>query len=291
MFASFINRKNRTSNPSAHPPSHPSRPQSNLRPLRSSYYPSPAASKHAYYDQSPGAIGVPSASTEDAPPRKRTRVLQRQSANIDGIVLRTHSAHASLHSSASGKLSKARSVNRAQLPSTGPPGGSSSRGGGNKPPSQKRFPCQRCDAVFAQNGQLSRHVRRVHDKLRPFACEHCGRLFGARSDRSRHVTIVHKKVRQFPCERCGFEFQAKTHLEAHVRTVHDGQRPYSCNQCGFSFGLRSNLLTHQRAVHEKEAKWICPTCQTAFNRKHDMHRHQKLMHEGSPASASASRKR
>lgn len=139
---------------------------------------------------SKGSEKVPSASTEDAPPRKRTRVLNRHGTNVDGVLLRTHSAHASLHSTGSGKLSKSRSSTRIHVPSTAPPSGSSSRGGPSaKPPSQKRFPCEQCEAVFAQNGQLSRHVRRVHDKLRPFACEHCGRLFGARSDRSRHVTV------------------------------------------------------------------------------------------------------
>lgn len=139
---------------------------------------------------SKGSEKGPSASTEDAPPRKRTRVLQRHSANVDGVLLRTHSAHASLHSSGSGKLNKNRSSTRIPLPSTTPPPGSSSRAApSTKPPSQKKFPCEQCDAVFAQNGQLSRHVRRVHDKLRPYACEHCGRLFGARSDRSRHVTV------------------------------------------------------------------------------------------------------
>lgn len=138
---------------------------------------------------SKGSEKVPSASTEDAPPRKKSRVIQRSGMSVDGVLLRTQSAHASLQSSTGGKMSKSRTSARMHLPTTTPPTVGSSRGGPSKPPSQKKFPCEKCEAVFAQNGQLSRHVRRVHDKLRPFACEHCGRLFGARSDRSRHVTV------------------------------------------------------------------------------------------------------
>eukprot|EP00177_Eucheuma_denticulatum_P000687 GFKZ01001235.1.p1 GENE.GFKZ01001235.1~~GFKZ01001235.1.p1 ORF type:complete len:368 (+),score=16.66 GFKZ01001235.1:101-1204(+) len=234
-----------------------------------------------------------SASTEDAPPRKRARP-HTPIRSATGNLLRTQSAHAgSLHSMGDRQPRLERSKSAAKLnassngssaerkvkiPSTRPPADRASSSSA-KPPGVKKFPCDKCPATFSQKGQLSRHIRRVHDKLRPHACEYCGRLFGARSDRTRHVMIVHKKVRQFPCERCGFQFQAKTHLEAHIRTVHDGERPFRCGQCGFSFGLRSNLLTHERAVHFREAKWNCKVCNTAFNRKHDMLRHMKLMHD------------
>lgn len=145
-------------------------------------------------------------------------------------------------------------------------------------PQKRTFPCSMCDSVFAQRGQLSRHIRRVHEKLRPHVCDFCGRPFGARSDRTRHIQLVHNKVRDFACEICGFKFQARTHLEAHVRTVHDRERPFKCEQCGSSFGLRSNLLTHERTVHLKIATWRCTVCGKAFNRKHDQRRHMKLVH-------------
>lgn len=152
-----------------------------------------------------------SASTEDAPPRKRTRT--HRLANIQ----RSQSAHAgSLHSSRNSKQDKIRANSRFNLPSvqtpqTHIPSSSNatsshvaredagnpalsptdplSQKRGAKPAGVKSFPCDKCSAVFAQKGQLSRHIRRVHEKLRPHACEYCGRLFGARSDRTRHVMV------------------------------------------------------------------------------------------------------
>lgn len=146
-----------------------------------------------------------SASTEDAPPRKRTRT------HTLPTLQRSQSAHAgSLGSSRNSKGEKQRTNSRFNLPSLQPPppstippvipvnGNNSSSGGPSSSQghqqqkdkgSGKSFPCDKCPAVFAQKGQLSRHIRRVHEKLRPHACEYCGRLFGARSDRTRHVMV------------------------------------------------------------------------------------------------------
>lgn len=142
-----------------------------------------------------------SASTEDAPPRKRTRTHPLPNLH------RSQSAHAgSIHSSrnSNSKGDKPRMNSRFNLPSVQPPTGftttPNSGSNAHSPPQQQRvererpagaksFPCDQCSAVFAQKGQLSRHTRRVHEKLRPYACDYCGRLFGARSDRTRHVMV------------------------------------------------------------------------------------------------------
>lgn len=106
--------------------------------------------------------GLPSVSTEDAPPRKRTRTLHR-----------SQSAHA-------GTARADRNAGRLGRPPA-------HQGGAGT--SERNFPCNQCPAAFFQKGQLSRHTRRVHEKLRPHACELCGSKFGARSDRSRHVQV------------------------------------------------------------------------------------------------------
>ena len=111
------------------------------------------------------------APTEDAPPRKRTRT--------HGSLHRSQSAHV-------GVLNQRSSSSKPEVPSTAAPKPASAAASKT---AQKSFPCDKCKATFAQRGQLSRHVRRVHEKLRPHACEYCGRLFGAKSDRTRHVMV------------------------------------------------------------------------------------------------------
>lgn len=133
-----------------------------------------------------GKLSEKTASTdEDHPPRKRSRTH----------IVRSQSAHAgSLHgSSRSQDKSKTRFERRrrvspaeasvdAIMPRASPTPPKTPAGG-------KSFPCPQCDSHFQQRGQLARHTRRVHEKLRPHACEHCGRLFGARSDRTRHIQV------------------------------------------------------------------------------------------------------
>lgn len=127
---------------------------------------------------------------EDRPPRKRSRTH---------TIVRSQSAHAgSLHQQPSSrKLEKQKSRTGGRSSRAGSPARSSQSGAPSRNNSSRtanngatrQFPCEKCDSVFAQRGQLSRHTRRVHDKLRPHACEYCGRLFGARSDRTRHIQV------------------------------------------------------------------------------------------------------
>lgn len=102
--------------------------------------------------------GLPTTSTEEAPPTKRTRTLHR-----------SQSAHPST----------ARSAVRS------PPSAHHEGAGSSK----RNFPCEQCSSSFTQRGQLLRHVRRVHEHLRPYACQLCGSKFGARSDRNRHIQV------------------------------------------------------------------------------------------------------
>lgn len=135
-----------------------------------------------------------SASTEDAPPKKRARAQVPTASKLSsGALMRTQSAHAGSLNRApvltgmnnDGKLERSKTM--AKLGSSS--GAASKPPKASKPKDNKKFPCDKCPSTFAQKGQLSRHVRRVHEKLRPYGCEYCGRLFGARSDRTRHIMV------------------------------------------------------------------------------------------------------
>ncbi|GAB0493986.1 hypothetical protein MMPV_005274 [Pyropia vietnamensis] len=48
-----------------------------------------------------------------------------------------------------------------------------------------------CGFRTTRNGQMTRHVKRVHLKLRPYACNYCETPFASRSDRNRHIKLRH----------------------------------------------------------------------------------------------------
>lgn len=223
------------------------------------------------------------------PPRKRTRPNPAQLA-------RTRSAHSSLPmgsgppgsamvgggstapSGGPGAWSGVGPPPPSAAPGTRPSGSRSSQASGVGSPSshhrssssagssharsqsssqqQRSFPCSDCDAVFAQRGQLSRHHRRVHERLRPHACEYCGRLFGARSDRTRHVQVCIAVSLSLDAHRARARWLLHHGMRyTNVRKHPSGDLTMSRSTCYFVY---SHVFT--RRVHRRRAYWSLMRC-------------------------------
>ncbi len=128
---------------------------------------------HAAPRRHSGRYSEKTISDDDRPPRKRSRTHH---------IVRSQSAHSVGNRNSRRNAAENIAPRPAHVPRTRPA------------PATRSFPCPQCNAVFQQRGQLARHTRRVHEKLRPYECEHCGRLFGARSDRTRHVQVRHPEM-------------------------------------------------------------------------------------------------
>ena len=51
--------------------------------------------------------------------------------------------------------------------------------------------CPHCAAAFRKAGNLTTHVRTVHEKRRDHACPHCIAVFGQAGSLTRHVRTQH----------------------------------------------------------------------------------------------------
>lgn len=80
--------------------------------------------------------------------------------------------------------------------------------------------CLICGRGFSGQGQLNRHMRRVHMGVRPFSCPACYKTFYAQSDRNRHFRDIHTKERPFKCDKCPKAFKNKQHRKGHVGSAH-----------------------------------------------------------------------
>lgn len=72
------------------------------------------------------------------------------------------------------------------------------------------YRCEACGKGFTQSGNLRKHVRTVHEKVRPFRCEECGEGFGTKQELQRHVTKVHANteismVQDYETSTCGVD--------------------------------------------------------------------------------------
>lgn len=54
------------------------------------------------------------------------------------------------------------------------------------------FACPKCRRGFKRKGDLKRHVRRVHEKIRDSVCPTCRKAFGEDYNMRRHVSRVHR---------------------------------------------------------------------------------------------------
>jgi hypothetical protein len=59
----------------------------------------------------------------------------------------------------------------------------------------KDFECPKCRKKFSYKSALTRHNKTVHLKLRDHVCEVCGRAFGQNGDLQKHIRRRHDKIR------------------------------------------------------------------------------------------------
>ena len=85
-----------------------------------------------------------------------------------------------------------------------------------------KYPCWECPYQATQLGNLKRHVRRKHDKIRikDHVCKTCGALFTTKWGLLEHDKAIHLKIRDLICKVCGDTFSRMKCLKVHVEAMH-----------------------------------------------------------------------
>lgn len=135
---------------------------------------------------------------------------------------------------------------------------------------ERRYSCAACGLAFADGGNLARHARARHARLRPHACPHCRRAFARRSHLRDHLDS-HRDARDYVCDVCGKASKSSAALRMHART-HDVRR-FECMECGSKFKRNAELKAHV-TVHTGEKAHLCG-CGRAFRLRSQLTAHAR----------------
>lgn len=84
-------------------------------------------------------------------------------------------------------------------------------------------------------------------------CPGCNQGFNNLGNMKRHYKSVHEKVKDFECRYCARRFANSQSLKQH-EWIHTGEKPYACKTCGTHFRQEAALIRHQKVHEEKPPK-------------------------------------
>lgn len=86
---------------------------------------------------------------------------------------------------------------------------------------ERPFKCDSCNYLAANQHEVTRHARQVHNGPKPLACPYCEYKTADRSNFKKHVEL-HLNPRQFLCPLCKYAASKKCNLQYHIKSRHSG---------------------------------------------------------------------
>ena len=132
---------------------------------------------------------------------------------------------------------------------------------------EKRFECDFCGMKFTESSARRVH-RFTHTGETPYKCEVCGRGFTQAGNLGKHMKTLHSKIKPFKCQDCGKDFAVKQELTRHFSRIHSSDKPHECKECGKRYAIYSDLTQHM-FTHKNR----CSNCGVKFKNKEGLERH------------------
>ena len=144
------------------------------------------------------------------------------------------------------------------------------------------FSCRHCNRVLTTQGNIRRHILRIHERqnlIKRPKCVFCNVAKFTPSELYQHLSIIHTKEKPYFCCICSEEFSNKRNRNCHEKT-HDSNRKkqFQCELCRKQFHRMHALQYHIR-LHTLEKAEVCKICGESFQQSHQLKHHIQLRHE------------
>ena len=125
----------------------------------------------------------------------------------------------------------------------------------------ERFKCDKCEYTCSTNGDLQKHIKAVHNKIKDFECELCDYKCSTNGDLQEHIKAVHNKIKDFECKLCDYKCSKNDTLQKHIKAVHNKIKDFECELCEYKCSQNNNLKQHIKQVHDKIKDFQCDLCE------------------------------
>lgn len=145
----------------------------------------------------------------------------------------------------------------------------------------KLLKCDACGKAFKHDIGLERHMKAIHQGIRPFICDQCGLAFGLEHELKTHVNR-HSDHKPHACDLCPFRSFNKSNLKLHLYSQHNIETNFKisihkCDQCPFKSHSRGRYEDHLKK-HRNVKDVQCPECGKMFFSKKNLYGHAMKVH-------------
>ena len=109
------------------------------------------------------------------------------------------------------------------------------------------FVCDMCHKILSSPGNLSRHLRTVHDEFRDlqleFKCDICLKCFSKKGNLNAHKKI-HEGKNLVKCIKCPKYFASQFSAQRHQKTHQNIKKSLECQFCGRVFIRKAKYDNH-----------------------------------------------
>ena len=141
---------------------------------------------------------------------------------------------------------------------------------------RKRFTCDRCEYSSNHSGNVKKHIKAVHNKIKNFVCDrdNCEMAFSSNSHLKQHIKAVHDKIKDFVCniDGCEKSCTTKSNLKDHIANIHNIDIVWNhCpkEKCKYKCKTKNSLQKHLANIHDIDVIWYyCPENNCDFKCKH-----------------------